>query len=228
MNVVFDHREDVAQNITTFYFKPERPVRYIAGQFIELQIPHNAPDSRGDKRWFTLSSTPSEPLIAITTALAGEHSSSFKRELNALQPGMTATISLPMGDFVLPKDTTIPLIFVAAGVGITPFRSILTDLHYRDQHRDITLLYAAHTPEELAYTDFFKDCLGEHFISLTTSEADNKLTSESIAALTQPTDRHYMYISGPEELVEVLTKELADSHIDRQRVFTDYFHGYIA
>ncbi len=63
MRVTLDHTEDVALNIKTFWWKPERPVRYTAGQFIELMLPHENSDKRGSKRWFTLSSSPSEDLL---------------------------------------------------------------------------------------------------------------------------------------------------------------------
>src|SRR3989344_7668 len=135
------HQENY--NVTTFWFKPERPLAYTAGQFIEMYLPHDNPDERGIKHWFTLSSSPTEELVSITTKLAGAKSSSFKKTLFALRPGVEIKIVEPMGDFVLPKDIGIPLIFVAGGMGITPFRSIIKWLSDRNEKRDITLLYAA-------------------------------------------------------------------------------------
>jgi hypothetical protein len=50
MRVTFDHREDVAVGMQTFWFQPEQPIRYIAGQFTELSLPHDDPDDRGLRR----------------------------------------------------------------------------------------------------------------------------------------------------------------------------------
>ena len=65
MQVTLDHVEDIAQNIKTFWFKPEKSLRHVAGQFIELTIPHDNADKRGQKRWFTLSDSRmySKPLV---------------------------------------------------------------------------------------------------------------------------------------------------------------------
>ncbi len=63
MKVHFDHTTKEAENISTFYFKPEKPVDYTSGQFTRLNLPHDNPDDRGAKRWFTLSSSPTEPLL---------------------------------------------------------------------------------------------------------------------------------------------------------------------
>jgi len=87
----------------TFYFRPEQPLSYTAGQFTELTIPHKRPDERGLKRWFTLSSSPTSELLSITTKFNNDKSSSFKKALFGLKPGAELTMAEPMGDFVLPK-----------------------------------------------------------------------------------------------------------------------------
>src|SRR4051812_34213512 len=125
MKAIFDHSQPEAANITTFFFRPEKPVQYTAGQFTELYLPHNNPDKRGIKRWFTISSSPSEELLSITTKFTPEKGSSFKETLRKLVPGTEVHLEEPMGDFVLPKLIQTPLIFVAGGIGITPFHSIL-------------------------------------------------------------------------------------------------------
>ncbi len=126
MKAIFDHAKDEASNIRTFYFRPEKPAHYTAGQYTELALPHPHPDKRGGRRWFTLSSSPTEDLLSITTKYAGDDdTSSFKRTLFKLKPGSEVHMADPMGDFVLPKLIQTPLVFVAGGIGITPFHSML-------------------------------------------------------------------------------------------------------
>jgi glycine betaine catabolism B len=230
MVVTFVKSERVAQNTTSYFFQPESPYRFIAGQFLELTVPHSTMDDRGDKRWFTISSSPSDELISITTATFGDASSSFKRELMSLQAGAKATVSLPMGDFVLPKDESIPLIFVAGGIGITPFKSIVSELQYRQQKRDITLLHVAHTQHEFSFHDQMQSALEQRYIPITTHDyarGHHKLSAELVIDRTAPTDAHYIYVSGPEPLVETLSDELARHNIQRNHIFTDFFHGYV-
>lgn len=212
--------EDVAGHIKTLWFRPEQPVRYTAGQFTELHLPHEA-DDRGIRRWFTLSSSPTEELLAITTRLHPSETSTFKQQLANLQPGTRLHLADPMGDFVLPKDPSIPIFFVAAGLGITPVRSIITWLHDTNEKRDISLWFAT-KPKELAFHELFKNT-DINFTSITENSREH-LTAEAIKQAAP--ENSYIYISGPEELVEKLYKDAKRLGIDPSRLIADYFPGY--
>ncbi len=221
MDATFDHSEQIAPRIKTFWFKPEKPVRYIAGQFTELFLPHAA-DSRGERRWFTLSSSPSEPLLSITVKFADIEGkgSTFKRELAALRPGTPLKLADPMGDFVLPKDASIPLIFIAAGIGVTPMRSMVKWLHDTGERRNITLVYKAKKPSALVFEPLFTGYdLG--YMPL----VNQPLTTEQVLALPN-IHQALVYLAGPEILVETLTKSLVAQGIAPERLISDYFPGY--
>ena len=130
------HIEQITADVYTFWFTPNKPLDYTAGQFTELTLPHEAADSRGIKRWFTLSSSPTEQLLGITTKLA-EQPSSFMKSLFSLQPGDVVNFSAAMGDFVLPINKTIPLLFVVGGIGVTPLRSMMQWLKDSNQKSQI-------------------------------------------------------------------------------------------
>lgn len=229
MKVTFVRREYIAHNISSFYFKPDKPIHYIAGQFTEIYLPHEHHDKRGTKRWFTLSSAPSDELLAVTTNFAPEKSSSFKEELLSLQHGAELSAASPMGDFVLPKDPSIPLVFVAGGIGCTPFHSIIKELQNTGEERDITLLYSARTLDTVAFRETF-DQLGEKFKIILSQEDWDGLTgqisAEMILELTQPSDDHYLYISGPEPMVETIWKDLKASGFNKRHIYTDFFPNY--
>lgn len=221
MKVTFSEKSEIAPNIFTFTFKPEKQPAYIAGQFIEMYLPHPNKDNRGDKRWFTLSSSPTEANVAITTRFAGQSGSSFKKALFAISPGAEISISSPMGDFVLPKDKSIPIIFVAAGIGCTPFRSITKYLIDSNEPRDISMLYLAKNHTDVAFRDEFSTL--QKFQELSGA----KLSAEHILDFAGPAETtRYFYLSGPEPLVEKLTKELRRFGISKRHIFTDYFPGY--
>lgn len=233
MNVIFDHTEDTAEHIKTFWFKPDTPVSYTAGQFTEIYLPHDTPDNRGIRRWFTLSSSPTEPMVSITTKFSTQQSSTFKQTLAKLVPGTPLKLAQPMGDFVLPKDASRPLVFVAGGIGVTPMRSMVKYLLDKKEKRDIQLIYAATKREELAFQMLFRD----YGVALTTVIKDapagytgetGSLTAERILQLVRPQDKNtaLFYLSGPEPMVEALTKDLQKQGVHKHRIITDYFPGY--
>ena len=222
MRVVFDHAEDEAADIKTFFFRSHKPVEYEAGQFIELTM------SGGDKHWFTLSSAPEDELLSITTRRS---TSAFKQALWALQPGETVPMAAPMGDFVLPKDTARPLIFVAAGLGITPFHSICRHLANTHEDRPIRFFYAVSLERDIIFLDTF-DKLGLHvtiFVTEPTAAWGGErghITAEQIIELSQPTAESLIYVAGPEPMVEQLRKDLITKKIASEQIVGDYFPGY--
>jgi ferredoxin-NADP reductase len=233
MNIVFDRQEQIAPRIWTFYFRPEKPVYYIAGQYAEFYLPHEH-DSRGAHRWFTLSSSPTEEFLAVTTKFAPSDSSTFKREMLQLQPGAKLVMTDPMGDFVLPKDTNIPLVFIVGGIGVTPVRSMLQWLATKNERRPIQLLYAARSPQDLVFSDLFA-ALPINFMPILTNAGSDwqghtgYLNAERVLELIGDSDNKdtLFYFSGPEPMVEMLVAELKAEHtVQPHQIVLDYFPGY--
>lgn len=232
MQVTFDHSQAEAANITTFFFKPAQPIQYTAGQFIELTIPHEHPDERGIKHWFTLSSPPGQELVSITTKFAAEHGSTFKTALRCLTPGTTVTMSDPMGDFVLPKLVQTPLIFVAGGIGITPFHSMLEWLANTGETRPIRLLIGVQSEEEIVFQPTFERVKVHTTIVVSNPSAAwggerGNLSAELVLGLENPTDDTLIYLSGPEPMVEALEKDILKAGIKKCQIVGDFFPGYV-
>lgn len=232
MKAVFDHSQAEAENIRTFFFKPEQPLRYTAGQFTELRIEHKNPDNRGQKRWFTLSSPPGSELVSITTKFAGnENSSSFKKALFKLEPGTEVNLAEAMGDFVLPQLIQTPLIFVAGGIGVTPFHSILEWLAATNETRPIKLLYAVHSEDEIIFQDTFARA-GVHATILVDEPTDawggerGRLDAEKIIGLEKPSDDTLIYVSGPEPMTEKIEADLKIAGIKKSQLVLDFFPNY--
>jgi len=224
MIATLHHVVDETPVIRTFFIKPERPLRYVAGQFIELTLPHPNPDDRGTRRWFTLSSAPSHELISITTKHA-ESPSTFKQKLWSLEPGDTVDISEPMGDFVLPKDSNQPLVWIAGGLGITPFHSILQWLQDTKQTRKIQFLYSVHNEEEFA----FKSSWEQSYINAQYFIGKPNLTASKIVDLVGGIDGKQIFISGPEPMTEAIVEQFKNEYgMTQDQLITDYFPGYAA
>ncbi|MFI5275210.1 MAG: ferredoxin--NADP reductase [Candidatus Saccharimonadales bacterium] len=230
MKATFSYAEIVAPNIVTYWFQPERPMRFDPGQFVEIYMPHDSVDNRGHWREFSLSSSPNEELIAITTNFFS-HGSTYKQALKSLTPGTVVTMKEPMGDFVLPKDCTIPLVFVAAGLGIAPYASIIKWLLERGEQRDIQLIYSVSSPSEFLFYDLWKQ-YDLNFVPLVT-RPDNAwkghaghLNVDRLLALMRPLERSLIYLAGPQSFIEPFYNELLAAGIPRSQLLLDYFPGY--
>lgn len=232
MKATFQKQEALTDAIHTFWFEPKGSMHYTAGQFTELTLPHPHPDERGIKHWFTLSSSPTDELVSITTRFAGDDkSSSFKKTLFALRPGAEVELAEAMGDFVLPKLIQTPLIFVAGGIGITPFHSMFKWLADTGEERPIRFLYAVSNEDDIIFQDVF-DRANIHATIVVGNPSEawgglrGQLDAETILGIEKPTDDTLIYLSGPEQMVEALEKDLQAKGIDKRQLVGDFFPGY--
>lgn len=210
-----------SDNIRTLYFQPERPIRHIAGQFVEITIPHSNPDDRGIKRWFTISSAPGHEHFSITTKFS-DRPSSFKAKLLDLSSGDEVIVSEAMGDFVLPKNEEINLVFIAGGIGITPFHSIIQWLIETNQTRKIELIYSVNNENEVV----FKNTIKQNFIKLNIRVGLPNLTVADLEKYILNIDNKQIFISGPEAMTESLVEQFRGIGITQDKLITDYFPGY--
>lgn len=227
MNLTFSSKRQESNDVTTYIFNSPNPVQWQAGQFIEYQLPHEAADDRGPSRYFTISSAPHENVVQITTRLAGQEGSTFKLALDRLEAGQAIEASEPMGEFVI-EDATASYVFIAGGIGITPFRSILLDLAHKQQPVNIILLYANRNDEFVFKPEL--DSLSSQFENFRVQYfADpQKIELKDIqqAATDLGADDVHYYISGPKPMVGHFRKELRESGVEKSQIKTDYFPGY--
>lgn len=215
MQVLFDHVKNESPTVKTFYFKPNEHLDYEAGQFVDLTIPDVG------RRYFTLSSCPEEHLLSITTVFA-DKLSDYKQALFNLKPGDVLDISEPMGDFVLPLDTTRHLTFIIGGIGATPVRSICKHLLMTNQKRNIKLLYSSGQASEHIFRDVFDNYQSKY----TESAKTGRIKASDIIRLANPKQNDLIYISGPEQMVERLRDDLIEHKINAEQIVGDYFNGY--
>ncbi len=213
------------EDIYSFSFKPDEKIVWEAGKFIFLKIPHPHPDSRGDTRHFTISSAPYEKNILITSKFDFKNGSSFKKALLNLEEGSTIEAFNLRGKLIV-KDPRKKYVFIAGGIGITPYRSILLDLVHKHESSDIILLYCC-KEEEIIFKDVFEgiednyEWLKIHYI------IEPQLISEKIIRdeVTDSQERIF-YVSGPIIMVKIVEGFLSKLNIRQDRIEKDYFHGY--
>src|SRR3989338_6724385 len=114
--------------VKSYYFVADAPINFKAGQFLKYFLSHPESDQRGVSRYFTISSAPQEKTIMMTTKFVPGDGSSFKQALLKIAPGDHIEAEGPSGSFTY-QDHLQEVVFVAGGIGITPFRAILMDLY---------------------------------------------------------------------------------------------------
>ncbi|MGH7239540.1 MAG: RnfABCDGE type electron transport complex subunit D, partial [Candidatus Saccharimonadales bacterium] len=142
----------ITASAVDFVFSSDKKLAYQPGQYMEWTLAHHDVDVRGNRRYFTLASSPTEPDLRLGVKFF-EKGSSYKKALLAMGKDTPIVAAHVMGDFTLPKDPNQKLVFIAGGIGITPFRSMLKYLLDNNEKRDIILLYALNNFEEIVYKD---------------------------------------------------------------------------
>lgn len=231
MQVRFDHKSEIAPGIFSLYFEPLEPHKHTAGQFVEINLRHDNPDSRGIRRWFTLSSAPEDTLMSITTRFAGKNSSSFKRAFLSLAPDTVLSFSPPEGDFVLPRDSQIKLIFAVGGIGVTPAHSMIAHLLATDEQRDVQILYGVNSRSDAIFLDTFDNYGADVELVLSNPPknwggASGQITAQGVIDVIPANKPYCVYLSGPEPMVEKLDRDLRSHGVPRKCIKTDFFPGY--
>ncbi|MFQ8433656.1 ferredoxin--NADP reductase [Amaricoccus sp. W119] len=143
-------REELADGTMVIRLDKPEGFRFQPGQAVYLSVPDplEKPDGRGKVRVFSIASAPRDPMLEIVTRQTG---SSFKRTLAAAEIGAPLRIEGPYGDLALRGDTERPAVFLAGGIGITPFLSMLRDAARQGLSRRMVLFYGNRTPESAAF-----------------------------------------------------------------------------
>lgn len=226
MKLTLIERKETAPDTTSFIFKSEDPnFTWLAGQFLKYHIEDPSPDSRKNDRFFTIASSPLEKVISLTTKFVPDDGSSFKKDLQNFKVGDTIEARGPGGDFII-EDPEKSYVFVAGGIGITPFRSIIKDLDLKNSPINITLLYASRAPE-VAFKDELEEIAKRHpefkiHYAIDPQKIDETFIKQKVADLQTP----IFFVSGPEPMVEALEKLLLEMGVKDEKVKRDYFPGY--
>jgi ferredoxin-NADP reductase len=224
MNARFINKQQLTSDIFCYSFDPDHSLNITAGQFVEISLKIDKTDDRGNKRWFTVSSSPEENIFSITTRII-KQPSSFKIALNELAVGDMISVSEPMGDFVLPIDKTTNLLMVAGGIGITPYLSIMSHLKMVGEKRNIDLIYAVNDINEAVDISIYEDYISSIQVLITSKEG-NKLSAELIYQQYKKLNDLFIYLAGPEAMVETVGQQLLDMGVNSSCLIRDYFPGY--
>ncbi len=226
----------VANDTFDFVFHTNKKFAFKPGEYMEWTLKHPNPDARGFRRYFTLASSPTESEVHLGIKFY-EKPSTFKNHLLELEEGEEIVASSRAGDFTLPADTSQGLVFIAGGIGITPFRSMVQYLLDKKEIRSITLLYSNKTVADIAYKDIFDRAekeLGVKTIHAITNQGEqmgpgmrNGFINEKFIKEEVPDYvNRVFYISGPHGMVDAFEKTLKSMEIPGKNIKIDFFPGY--
>jgi len=226
-------RRSPSATVRELVFRAERGLDFRAGQYLELDVPHRRADARGTRREFSIVSAPEDlPTVRVAYRDGVGPQSSYKKALGEVEPGRKLAVTGIWGDFVLPKDTSRPVLLVAAGIGVTPFVSQLRHLTASGVRRDIVLVFAASDAGQLVFRDdlaasgvpvvvFTPDDPGALPANWTWAGPD-RIDAGHLARVVPDLGQRHAYVSGPPRLIADLAPALEKA----RGITTDAFSGY--
>ena len=237
---------DGSQGTKSFFFEPEKEIKYIAGQYYYFTLPKlNYPDPRGATRHFTLSSSPTEgKIIRLTTRVRQE--SGFKKTLDELSIGSVIEGEGPTGTFILNENLSAqagdksPQIFLAGGIGITPFRSMIKYNIDKELNIPMHLIYSNSTVEQITFRKELEEWASSHpeflKIDMTISKPEEsqekwngivgRIDADLVTKLTSGLVNPTYWLCGPPPMVDALEIVLAQIKITGSRLRIEKFTGY--
>ncbi len=231
IELTFKKRRALTPTTDELIFAVNAPLNFVPGQSMEITVPHKKVDFRGSRRSFSMTSAPADKDISFGVKYY-EPSSSFKKTLRSLKVGETINATQLSGDFVLPKDTAKPLLFIAGGIGITPFISQLKSI--KTGSRDVVLVYAVSSASEIAYKDELEKS-GIRVIVVSKEKPhllpknwvysqNSRINYDELTELVPELTTRYAYASGPTPFVQYAKFTLRKLGV--RSVKSDYFAGY--
>jgi ferredoxin-NADP reductase len=213
----FTSSHDEVGNIRTFIFETGGAT-WVAGQY-QTYVLSQAGETEGEnQRFFTIASAPSEGEIHISTRVSD---STFKQALNALQPGDTIEAHGIEGDFTW-EETSEPVVFVAAGIAVTPMRSMLLERHATGKPLNCTLVHF-NRDDAVPFRAEFEKLATEHPELSLKFIVGQPVTADAILEAAPQAATQLTYLSGPEPMVDTIGDELKAHGVTLKQ---DWFPGY--
>ncbi len=235
--VTLKGKQEVARDTFCFQFDLDGiRFEFLPGQFVDLSLPGHAElDADNKSRTFSIASAPEEGHLSVATRLTG---SPFKKALAKLKPGDEAMVNGPNGRLVFDAPEPTPMVFLAGGIGITPFRSILKHALDRKIPHRIVLIYSNRTPTDASFLEDLKQWhdQNKNFTLLATmtqldSASDwNGKTDRIDAAFLRKHVGEFsgaeFYTAGPPRFVKGMKQSLEEADVPRDRIHAEEFAGY--
>jgi ferredoxin-NADP reductase len=237
MRIRLKERRTETADVMSFIFDlGGQQLEYRPGQILHYELDALAfPDERGNRRHFTISSSPTEEgIVMFTTRMRG---SGFKETLRRAPAGYELTCDSLEGEFVMGKgETNLRHIFIAAGIGITPYRSILRYSVDMKEHINAFMLYFNRSSADIVFHGELEDIAKRlptfSFLNVLTELEEGwkgeqgKLDEAMLRKLLPDREGAIFWASGPPRMVGTCRELLEQIGVKDQNIRTDRFMGY--
>ncbi len=222
-----------------FVFNTDKKINFKAGQYMELEVPHKHADSRGLRRYFTISSSPQQKETSFGIKF-NKGGSSYKNALSKIKVGEEIYATQLGGDFVLKNnsDKSSNYVFIAGGVGITPFISMIRNLIDKPTGANVTLFYTVRRVKDIAYRELLELAASSKVINLFYVVTDEQSLIDDknfiygtlypikiINNVKNALSANY-FISGPPAMVGHFAANLKKNGVSGNKIHTDFFPGF--
>lgn len=230
-------RSEVARKTMAFYLERPAGFSFKAVQSIDLMLLNpSETDSKGNTRAFTIASAPMEEHLMVVTRL---RDTAFKRVLSHLPLETRVNMEGPFGRLSLPESVARPLVFLAGGIGITPFRSMLMQAALHHLPHRLVLFYSNRRPEDAPFLRELQDLQlkipGYTFVGTMTQlensdcpwagetgYLDHAMLTRHLQGIRSP----LYYIVGPPAMVKDVRAMLEKASVRHVDIRTEEFAGY--
>jgi ferredoxin-NADP reductase len=236
MRAQIKEKREVAKGtlLVTFDLLGEE-VDFAPGQYFFVTLPDvGYQDDKGLRRHITVVTSPNEKgVLGFATRM---RDSAFKRSLGELPVGAEVDVESPKGNFVLPENTSRPLVFVAGGIGITVFRSMLSYIREERLPYRVTLVYSNRDRESTAFLDELRELeqeLPNLRLVLTMTQdpgwegETRKIDSQFFADyLGEDLNEYTFLVAGPPAMTGGMQEALASAGVREENVIAERYSGY--
>jgi len=230
-------REEVAEGTMAFHFEKPSGFDFKAGQSADVTlIDSPETDAEGNTRTFSIASPPFENELVFTTRM---RDTAFKRSLKEVPLGTEVKIGSAAGSFALHKNPSKPAVFLAGGIGITPFLSIVRQADHDRLPHKLYLFYSNRRPEDAAFLDTLQtlETTNPNFHLICTmtemSKSNKEWKGETVLTDKEMLSRHLTvlqgpiyYIAGPPTMVAAMRQTLAGAGVEEDDIRAEEFAGY--
>jgi ferredoxin-NADP reductase len=230
-------RVEVAEGTMAFHFEKPEQFYFKPGQSADLTL-FNPPetDAEGNTRTFSIASSPFENQLMFATRM---RDTAFKRSLKQVPLGTEVKIDPPMGSFTLHKNSAKPAVFLAGGIGITPFFSMVRQADHDRLLHKLHLFCSNRRPEDAPFLDTLQmlEKSSPNFqlvCTMTEMPKSKKEWKGETGLINQEMLSRYLtnlqgpiyYIAGPPAMVAGLRKMLVAANVDEDDIRAEDFAGY--
>lgn len=210
-------------------------VDFEPGQYFFVTLPDiGHQDDKGLRRHISVVTSPNDKgVLGLATRM---RDSAFKRTLGELPVGTEVEVEAPKGDFALPKETTRPVVFVAGGIGITVFRSMLLFIREEGIPLRVTLIYSNRDRESTAFLDELRELeqqLPDLRLILTMTEdpgweGETRMVDAQFFKdhLGGDLNEYTFLVAGPPEMTKGVEKALDEAGVRDENVIAESYSGY--